>query len=113
MRRHVAGWGVVGCIAIQLLATGCGGGGGGLSSLFGGEGGLFGLFGGGDSATSASEALGAIASGGSDGSGDGLITVASDVATVHNPEPASVALFGGGLAGLSLLRRRNARKSKS
>jgi len=27
-------------------------------------------------------------------------------ATVHNPEPASIALFGAGLAGLTCLRRR-------
>ena len=29
-----------------------------------------------------------------------------EAAIVHNPEPASLALFGGGLSGLALLRRR-------
>jgi hypothetical protein len=30
--------------------------------------------------------------------------------TVNNPEPASVALFGGGLASLALWRRRKAHR---
>jgi len=38
---------------------------------------------------------------------------ASDIdsaATVHHPEPASMALFGGGLMGMAAWRRRKMRK---
>ena len=107
-------WLVIGFAAVQLLTAGCGGGGGG---------GFFGLFGGGDSGSG--DLLGLLASSGSSGSdlaggiselaggdpGGGLGTITSDVATVSNPEPASMALFGGGLAGLACLRRRRARRA--
>jgi len=32
---------------------------------------------------------------------------------VHNPEPASMVLFGGGLAGFSYLRRRKKKHSSA
>lgn len=83
-------------VVIQLTAAGCGGGGGGLSSLFGGGSG-------------SSDAL-SFASSGSDVGGGGSTgsetTSITSVATVHNPEPASAALFGGGLVALACLRRR-------
>ncbi|MDP3703054.1 MAG: PEP-CTERM sorting domain-containing protein [Candidatus Omnitrophota bacterium] len=98
-------WLVIGLVSIPLLTVGCGGGGGGLSSLFGG----------GDSG--AGDVFSAVVSGGSDiagGASDGgaTETLTSSAATVHSPEPASVALFGGGLAGLACLRRRKAQRSK-
>ena len=101
MRSSTRVW-LVGCgIAAQLLTAGClgGGGGGGLGSLFG--------FGGGGSGDS----FASLSSGGSQGSGGEF--GAPGVATVHNPEPASVALFGSGLAGLALLKRRKARRRSS
>ena len=33
------------------------------------------------------------------------------VAVLHNPEPGSLMLFGSGLAGLTLIRRRKSRKN--
>ena len=71
-------WLVVGCgIAAQLLTAGCLG--------FGGDG---------------------SGSGSSIGGGSDSFAELPGVATAHNPEPASVALFGTGLAGLAALKRR-------
>ena len=93
------GWYVALAVAVQLIVSGCNGGGGGL----------FGLFSGGDSGSSGSAGdLGSLASGGAGESGSGSVG-SSNVATVHNPEPTSLALFGGGLAGLWSWRRRNSR----
>jgi len=101
--------------ALPLLAVGCNGGGGGFFSS---------LFGGGDSGSS--EVLSSLGSffssgGGSDGSGGDLLGSVDDggaggpglsgpsVATLHHPEPASLVLFGGGLAAMTRLRRRQRR----
>ena len=82
-------------IAAQLLTAGCLGGGGGLFGFFGGS------SGGSDSFASSDQG----------GAGGGFN--APSVATANNPEPASVALFGSGLAGLALLKRRKARRRSS
>ena len=92
--------------AAALTATGCLGGGGGsgfLGSLFG------------SSESGSSDLVGSSASGGStnpsasETSGTAG-TGSPSIATVRNPEPASVALFGSGLVGVALWRRRKARK---
>jgi hypothetical protein len=80
-------------IPALLASGGCFGGGGG--------GGFFGLFGGDSGSGETSSTLAALGS-----SGGGLDSIAQDVATIHNPEPASMVLFGGGLAGLAWSRRR-------
>ncbi len=95
-QRRTFGMALAG-VAVLLVTSGCNGS--GLANLFG--------FWGSDS----SEVVRTLAlseSGSGDGSGGD--TIATRVATVHNPEPASMVLFGGGAAGLAVLRRR--RKSK-
>ncbi|MBI4341172.1 MAG: PEP-CTERM sorting domain-containing protein [Candidatus Omnitrophica bacterium] len=93
-------WVTVAGLSLALLAAGCKSGGGGLSSLFG-------IFGGG---------------GGLDGGGTQLAELFDNTpnpdttptppdtdplaATVRNPEPGSLALFGTGLLGVACLRRR-------
>jgi len=90
-------------IMIQLMAAGC---------KSGSSAGLFDLFG-----VGGSEVLGAFSgSSGSGASGTGGTTISGsgssgEVAKVHNPEPASMALFGAGLAGIGVFRRRKARKA--
>lgn len=96
MKRDTQFWLVVISCAAQLLTTGC---------LGGGSGGTFGDLSGSDG-SEPSEAFGSFASGGSDG-----VIGAPEVATVNNPEPASLALFGGGLAGIALWRRRKSHRS--
>ena len=86
---------------IILLTAGCGGGGGG---------GIFSLFGGG-SDSGAGDFVTTL-DGGTSGSSGGTTSLASDIATVHHPEPASLALFGGGLAGLAGWRRRRAKRTQ-
>lgn len=86
---------------ITLLTAGCGGGGGG---------GIFGFFGGG-SDSGAGDFVTTL-DGGTSGSSGGTTSLASDIATVHHPEPASLALFGGGLAGLAGWRRRRAKRTQ-
>lgn len=93
-------------IAVQLLTAGCKGGSGGLfSGLFGGD---SGSSGGGFDGLAGNAFNGGLGGGGLGGGGGQTLTPA--VAVVHNPEPASMALFGGGVAGLAFLRRRKARR---
>ena len=132
--------------AVQLTISGCAGGAGSLSELiqqfFGGSdptdvlanltsSGIdaFGAFGGlGDGGPGGGGGGGANGDGGgisdlgggSDGEGlggtIGEIASIGNIATVHHPEPGSMALFGGGLAGTALVarrRRKNSKRSKS
>ncbi|MBI2093506.1 MAG: PEP-CTERM sorting domain-containing protein [Candidatus Omnitrophica bacterium] len=95
------------------LVSGCGGSGGGLSSLFGSGDSVdvvSSAFSGGSSSDSG---LGSFGAGGSFSEGvagltDGSLgdSSGSAVATVHQPEPASMVLFSGGLMGAAYLRRR-------
>ena len=48
---------------------------------------------------------------GTEGGLTGISTTVNMVATIHNPEPFSAALFGGGLAATMCWRRRKMRKS--
>ena len=89
----------LGALALALMTTGCKQG-AGLSSLFGGSGGS------GSSSFFSGDGSGEIIL----SSGSGRVFDVSP-ATVNNPEPASIALFGGGLAGLAVWRRRKARKA--
>ena len=98
-------------VLIQVLAAGCKGG--GLSSLLGGEHGdgsseVFAAFGP-DVSDGSGGGSGSGSGGGSGGGGgSGNSGPVPGVATVHHPEPGSLALFGGGLASLALWRRRKA-----
>ena len=83
-------------LAICALATltGCGGGGGGGGGTDAAAGG-----------TITTALLGGDGSddGSGDGSGDGTV---GGTLTRHNPEPATLALFGLGAAAFALLRRK-------
>ena len=117
-------WLLGSAMSVQLITSGCQAGGGGL----------FGLFVVGDSGVTA--ILGGSPNGGSSGSTDGNTGSGSteqnlsggssagntsdnpstegtiqSIATVHHPEPASLALFGGGLISVGLIRRRKARRN--
>lgn len=75
------------CIALTLLLTGClGGGGGGSSGSSGGSFDVAGLLGG-------------------DSDGGGIFSGGGGVFE-HTPEPATVALLGGGLAVYAFLKRK-------
>ena len=96
---------VLGVSALLVATTGCKGDGDGSTSLFGGGGSeslLAGLSGG-----SGDGAFGFSGGSGELGGGSGSI------ATLDQPEPASLVLFGSGLAGLAYLRRRKTRKHGS
>ena len=100
-------WVLAAGLALPLLLAGCkSGGSGGTSGLFNN------FFGGGSTGGSnPAESLGDLASGGF--SSGGLASAgglgafdAPAAATLHNPEPANIALFSAGLAGLAVWRRR-------
>ena len=104
-------------VTSALLSTGCLGGGGGGNGLFSA---LSDFFNGSSSSSSSNfDILGSLPDGGgTDGSGPQIASLSiqgdggvPDVATLHNPEPASMMLFGSGLAGAALLRRRRARRA--
>jgi hypothetical protein len=124
---------IVAIITMQLFTSGCGllGGGGSVLGFFASNGSDTGdLFASDDSGgSSAGDIISAFSLGDSltsdfseDSSGgdtddgdidggdtDSLAALPPPIARVHNPEPASVILFGSGLAGASLLRKRKAR----
>lgn len=102
MSQPSQGWLVGAAVAAQLLTAGCGDGLGVFGSLFSGSGGSS------EGSTSGFDGGGSAALETGAGGGGGGLGV--QVATLHNPEPASMALFGGGLAGIALLRRRKARR---
>lgn len=85
-------------LAVQLLATGCLGLGGGTGGGSGSSGG----------SRSGTDSVAGLTSGG--GSGSGGSGSGGSGGPVHSPEPASVALFGVGLAGFAVWRRRNTSK---
>jgi len=74
------------CAVALFALTGCLGAGGGSSSSGGGG---------------SSYAGGSSFTGGSGGSSGGTL-----VSTAHNPEPATLGLFGGGLIAYALSRRK-------
>lgn len=108
-------------LTLQLAAAGCMGSGGGSAGFLSF---LSSLFGGGDS----SSVVSTLADGDVPGieeiaeeAGEGLTAEElieatekkqhTQVATLVNPEPGSMALFGGGLGALAVWRRRRARKA--
>jgi len=76
------------CVATMLSLSGCFGGGDGSGAGSGGGFNVAGLPGGGDHF-----------------GGDSILGGGMD-SIPHNPEPATVALLGGGLAAYALLRRK-------
>ncbi len=109
---------IVTSLTAQVMTSGCFGGGDGGS-------GFFGLFGGGSGAAE----LFASAGGTGGSSGDEIVTTfgettsgnstgtfgsfAPTAAVLHNPEPTGVVLFGSGLFGVALWRRRKTRRRHS
>ncbi len=108
---------IVGLVSLQLSIAGClGSGSGGSSGVLGF---LGSLFGGGDSSSVISSISNLPDSEGPDGgehlTPQQIIQAAeqpqhAQVAVLVNPEPASLALFGGGLGAAALWRRRRAKR---
>ena len=93
---------------ISLVLSGCNG-----------SGGLFSLFGDGSEnaevvrAFSSSDSDNSGGSGGEQDLAGGSTSLEIEAATIHNPEPGSLACFGGGMAGIGWWRRRKAGKRTS
>lgn len=119
--------------SVQLLVSGCSGGGSSLAdtinNFFGGDAdaaadafasltglgldaGLGGLGDGGAGGEGGGSGGGGISDLGGGLNGGGLGGGLNGAATIHNPEPGSMALFGGGLAGTAFLSRRRRKRSK-
>ncbi len=111
-------------LSIALTISGCSSGGGFAGIGGSGSGGGFfsalsSFFGGGQGGSDtggslpSSLASSSILGGGSGGGTGEIVSVPdSDIATLHHPEPASLMLFGGGLAGLAWSRRRNVHRRR-
>lgn len=101
---------VVIALVLQMMTTGCGFRGGGSSGggIFGG---IFDFFGGGgsDSSSSGDSGSSVLSQLAIEDLGGSLGEVAP-AAVIHSPEPGSLILFGAGLAGAALCRRRKTRK---
>jgi len=106
MSQNQNAWRFVLGVSSMLFMAGCNPSGGGLFGFFGGTSG--------SDSGGTSGAIGDLASsGGSVGGALNLASVTQEVATVSNPEPASMVLFGGGAAGLALIRRRRKSRARS
>ncbi len=86
---------IVLCIMTMTMLTGCFGGGGGGGSASGG------------SSSGGIDVAGL--PGGSIG-GDSILGGSGDSGIPHNPEPATLALLGGGLAAYALLKHNKRKK---
>ena len=98
-------WSILIALGIVLTSAGCGGLGGGFSEL---ESGVLAAFDQGGSSEASSNVV-ALAGSSSASGGSGAPGVTNDLANNpirHNPEPASLMLFGSGLALFSLRRRK-------
>ena len=98
-------WSILIALGIVLTSAGCGGVGGGFSEL---EAGILADFdqGGSSGAPSNVAALTGLSSAGGGAGASGGTTEIANNPIRHNPEPASLILFGSGLTLLSLRRRK-------
>ena len=115
-------WLLGSAMSVQLITSECQAGGGGLFGLFVvGDSGVTAILGGSPTSGSSGSTNGNTGSGSKEqnlpGSSTGNTSdnastegTIQSIATVHHPEPASLALFGGGLISVGLIRRRKARR---